>query len=158
MTPSSSADNGYVDGNGAPARELAAMSSSGGRHLNMVSLEGEFAFGYTRLSGEVTRDSIQTATGHAVATEWFVQGVQSLTPRWFVAGRQEGANAPPQFAGSTPPTLRVSEVTVGYRVSKGVHGPNRVSPAARPTSAASRTSKWARHWCGRVAGGNTHDG
>ena len=84
----------------------------------MISLEGEFAFAYTRLTGEFTHDTLETAAGQAVATEWFVQGVQSLTPRWFVAARHEGANAPPRSVGKAAPTLRVSEVTGGFRLSQ----------------------------------------
>lgn len=87
------------------------------RHLDMVSAEGEYAFGYTKLSGEITYDTIETAAGHAIAREWFVQGVETLSPRWFVAARHEGANAPPRSATAPIPTLRASEVTGGYRLS-----------------------------------------
>ncbi len=65
------------------------------RSLNMFSFEGEYAFGYTKLAGEVTTDSLGTATGHERATQWFIQGIQSLGARWFVSGRHEGADAPP---------------------------------------------------------------
>ena len=83
----------------------------------MVSLEGEYAFGYTRLTGEFTHDTIETAAGHSVASEWFIQGVQTISPRWFVAARHEGANAPPRTADKPSPTLRVSELTGGFRLS-----------------------------------------
>ena len=83
----------------------------------MVSLEGEYAFGYTRLTGELTHDTIETAAGHSVAREWFIQGVQTISPRWFVAARHEGANAPPRTVDNPSPTLRVSELTGGFRLS-----------------------------------------
>ena len=73
------------------------------RHLNMFSFEGEYAFGYTKLAGEVTHDSLGTATGHERATQWFIQGIQSLSARWFVSGRHEGATHLP---GSAPPRER----------------------------------------------------
>ena len=39
--------------------------------------------------------SFETSTVPAIAYEWFVQGIQTLSPRWFVAARQEGTSAPP---------------------------------------------------------------
>jgi hypothetical protein len=106
----------YATGIYATTRELTRPPSID-RHLEMVSLEGEYAFGYTKITGELTDDRIETAAGHAVAREWFLQGVQTISPRWFVAARHEGANAPPRPSTSAVPTLRVSEVTAGYRVS-----------------------------------------
>jgi hypothetical protein len=106
----------YATGVYATTNELTRPPSLD-RHLDMVSLEGEYAFGYTKLTGEFTRDNIETASGHAIASEWFVQGVQTISPRWFVAARQEGANAPPRSPTAAVPTLRVSEVTGGFRLS-----------------------------------------
>ena len=88
------------------------------RRLHMLAFEGEYAFGYTKLTGEFIRDTVTTAMGEARATEWFVQGVHTLTPRLFVAARHEGANAPPSLVGIASPTLRVSEATVGVRLSE----------------------------------------
>jgi hypothetical protein len=140
----------YASGEYATASELTQPSSNG-RHLDMVSLEGEFAFGYTRLSGEFTHDALETAAGQAVATEWFLQGVQSLTPRWFVAGRYEGANAPPRSAGKAAPTLGVSEITAGFRLSRDftlrsaiVRKKTYFSPASDLQVGASLV--WARRW------------
>lgn len=107
----------YAGGEYAKATELT-RSPLRGRRLHMVAAEGEFAFGYTRLTAEFTRDSLETGTGHAVATAWFVQGTQSISPRWFVAGRHEGANAPPRTIGTATPTLRISEATVGFRLTE----------------------------------------
>jgi len=106
----------YAAGVYARTNELTRPPSTD-RHLDMVSLEGEYAFGYTKLTGELTHDTLETATGQAAASEWFIQGVQTLAPRWFVAARHEGANAPPRSAGASAPTLRVSEVTGGFRAS-----------------------------------------
>lgn len=106
----------YATGIYATTNELTRPPSMD-RHLDMVSLEGEYAFGYTKLTGEFTYDTLETAADHVVAREWFLQGVQTLSPRWFVAARHEGANAPRRSATAAVPTLRVSEVTGGYRLS-----------------------------------------
>lgn len=106
----------YATGIYATTNELTRPPSVD-RHLDMVSLEGEYAFGYTKLTGEFTYDTLETAAGHGIAREWFLQGVQTLSPHWFVAARSEGANAPPRSATAAVPTLRVSEVTGGYRLS-----------------------------------------
>ena len=76
------------------------------RSVSIWNVEGEWSFGYTKLSGEVTRDRLQTITGAETAYGWFVQGQQTLTPRFFVAARQEGASAPPLRTadGRRPPT------------------------------------------------------
>jgi hypothetical protein len=91
------------------------------RGLRMVSVEGEYAFGYTKFSGEITRDWLETGIGQEAAYAWFVQGVEMITPRWFVAGRQEGTNAPPLRTGIVPgtrTTLHITEATVGFRLSR----------------------------------------
>jgi hypothetical protein len=106
----------YATGVYASTTELTRPPSTD-RHLDMVSFEGEYAFGYTRLTGELTHDRIETAAGHGAASQWFLQGVQTISPRWFVAARHEGANAPPRSATGAPPTLRISEVTGGFRLS-----------------------------------------
>jgi len=106
----------YAAGAYATSNELTRPPSTE-RHLDMVALEGEYAFGYTKLSGEFTHDKIETATGHSIAREWFVQGVQTISPRWFAAARYEGANAPPRTSNGPVPTLRMTEVTGGFRMS-----------------------------------------
>src|SRR5207247_4436029 len=57
----------YASGDYASASEVTGTASNG-RHLDMISLEGEFAFAYTRLTGESTHDTLETAAGQAVAT------------------------------------------------------------------------------------------
>lgn len=103
----------------AKATELTPAASAG-RGLRMLSVEGEWAFGYTKLSAELTHDWIETAGITEKASEWFLQGVHTLTPRWFVGGRLERASAPPLRAVGVPVrerTLRVSEATAGFRLS-----------------------------------------
>jgi len=63
----------YATGIYATTNELTRPPTMN-RHVEMVSLEGEYAFGYTKLTGEFTYDTLETAAGHAVAREWFLQG------------------------------------------------------------------------------------
>jgi hypothetical protein len=104
----------YVNGD-----ELKVPASSG-RRLMSVGMEGEYTFGYTSLRGELIRDTFQTAFNDAVAYEWFVQGSQTLTPRWFVAGRTEGTSAPGlQTATTIAPrsVLHINEATIGFHLT-----------------------------------------
>ncbi len=59
------------------------------RSVTIVGGEGEYAFGYTRMSGEIVRSRFERLDGTAIAYEWFVQGLQTLSPRWSVAARHE---------------------------------------------------------------------
>lgn len=105
----------YAQGDYATAEEMPR--SGDGRQLKMASVEGDFAFGYTKITGEITRDSLETATGTAHATQWFIQGSQTLAPRWVLGLRHEGGNAPPSPFLGPKPTLRLSEVAVSYRLT-----------------------------------------
>lgn len=95
------------------------------RDATIVTVESEVSFRYTRLTGEWIRDRMETSTGERVASGWFVQGQQTLTPRWFVAGRVERMSAPAVFwlgGGAEPPLvvqqrLRGVEETLGYRLT-----------------------------------------
>lgn len=94
------------------------------RSATIVTVEGDAAFAYTRLTGEWTRDSIETSTGTRIASGWFVQGQQTLTPRWFVSGRLERMAAPAVFwfPDSTMPEvfqqrLNGVEETIGFRLT-----------------------------------------
>ena len=108
----------FAHGNYATGDELKPAKPDG-RMMTLVGLEGEYAFRYTKLTGEITRDSFETAAASATAYEWFIQGTQTLTPRVFLAARQEGTSAPPPFSGVTTvrPILKTTEATVGYRLS-----------------------------------------
>jgi hypothetical protein len=104
----------YVSGD-----ELAVPQNEG-RGFRMVNVEGEYAFGYTKISGEVTRTEFDALPGLAIAGGWFVQAAHTLSPRWFVAARQEGASAPPLRTAVTVGPRRMyhmSEATLGYRLS-----------------------------------------
>ncbi len=96
------------------------LSSDHGRALTLAAFEGEYAFRHTKITGELTRDHFDTGTGSDTAHAWFIQAMQAISPRWFVAGRQEGVSAATALAGSlkgTHPKMHYSEGTVGYRLS-----------------------------------------
>jgi hypothetical protein len=91
-----------------------------GRDFRMVTIEGEYAFGYTKLTGELVHDRLDTAVGTARANAWFVQGVHTLSPRFFVAGRLEGVSAPPLRTATVlgaRTTFQTGETTLGYRLA-----------------------------------------
>ena len=86
----------------------------------MWTVEGEYAFGYTKLAGEWTTERFSHGATRDTAYTWFGQVAQTLTPRWFAAVRHEAISAPPMAAlGPAAPRLsfRTSEGTVGYRLT-----------------------------------------
>ncbi len=63
----------------------------------IVTVEAELSFRYTKLLGEWVRDTIETPPATTRSPSgWYVQGQQTLTPRWFVAGRVERMIGPPR--------------------------------------------------------------
>lgn len=104
-----------------PVSAVPSAISAAAPALRMWNLEGELAFGYTRLSAEYTRERfIRSATENRAST-WFIQGTQTLAPRWFVAGRSESITAPAPLAlraSRTEVSFRVNEAVLGYRVTR----------------------------------------
>ena len=101
-------------------KEETTTPSSSGRDVTLIGVEGEFAFGATKFSGEYIHDAFATPSGSAIAHAWFVQATRTLAARWFIAGRQEGTSAPIRGSGiffASQPTLKVLEATAGYRVT-----------------------------------------
>lgn len=140
----------YGSGEYATARELSAPDT-GGRQLRMTAAEAEYAFGYTKLTAELTHSRIETRTGNVTAREWFVQGVQTLSPRWYLGVRRETATAPASPFFGPEPTLRVTEASIGYRMSTDLILKNAVlsrktyySPAADTQYAISLV--WAKRF------------
>ena len=79
-------------GGWARAGESPAVTAD--RDATVVTVESEFSFAFTKLAAEWVRDTIETSTGTHVASGWFVQGQQTLAPRWFVAARVERIVSP----------------------------------------------------------------
>lgn len=88
------------------------------QNATVVTVESELSFAHTTLAGEWIRDTVGTTSGSRVASGWFMQGRQTLTPRWFVAGRVERIASPLVSAGLVrQQSLISSEETLGYRLT-----------------------------------------
>ncbi len=64
-----------------------------------------------------------TSGADETAYTWFIQGIQTLAPRWFVAGRQDGTSSPVRGTGvvfGAQPSQRASELTAGFRMTRDV--------------------------------------
>ena len=57
------------------------------RSANLVTLETELSFRHTSLAGEWVHDRLDSSLGTRNVSGWYIQGMQTLRPRWFVAGR-----------------------------------------------------------------------
>jgi hypothetical protein len=118
----------------------------------VFNLEGEYAFRYTRISGEWIRDRFETDTGNAVSYGYFVQGVQTLTPRWFAATRLTGASAPVRLvAALTQRTRSAAEVTAGFRLTptltlKAGYQAARAYGSTDWSHAAVWSAVWSQRW------------
>jgi len=101
-----------------PSAATATVPALPEARATIFSLEGEYAFAYTRLSGEWIRDSFETAATPAVARGLLLQAVQTLTPRVYAALRTTNTSTPVFAAGTrTRRTGRSAEATIGYRLS-----------------------------------------
>jgi hypothetical protein len=88
------------------------------RNATVVNVESEFSFLYTKLAGEWVHDAVSTDTGDRAATGWFLQGQQTLAPRWFVAGRVERMSSPAVLAtGIIDEHFNGNQLTLGYRIT-----------------------------------------
>jgi hypothetical protein len=106
-------------GNYATGEELTVPTDEG-HELTLIGFEGEYAFNYTKISGELIRDRLETTVGTETAAAWFIQGLQTISPRWFLAARQEGTSAPPLRTGTAVGSrtkYHSTEATVGFRLS-----------------------------------------
>jgi hypothetical protein len=88
------------------------------RGATVITIESDVSFRYTRLMGEWVGDWLETAAGHTVASGWWLQGQQTLTPRLFAAARVERIDAPSVTgAGRVDQVLASVEETLGVRVT-----------------------------------------
>jgi hypothetical protein len=119
---------------------------------SVFNVEGEYAFGYTRLTGEWVRNRFDTPRGSAVARGFNVQAVQTLTPRLFAASRVTRVSTP--VATVPVPVLRSStafEATLGFRLSpeltvRGGYQRERGYQDAAWSNAAVMSLVWAERW------------
>jgi hypothetical protein len=127
--------------------------STDDRMATIVTIEGEWSFRYTKLLGEWTHDRLETNTGHAVEEGWYLQGQQTLTPRWFVAARVERLEGPPLLAAPQGPrqSFAGSEETVGFRLTpeitlRGSYRARRLFSQQDFSHQAMGSVVWAKRW------------
>jgi len=122
------------------------------RDATLVTVESEFAFAYTKLAGEWVRDRIETSGGDRIASGWFVQGQQTLAPRWFAAGRVERMSSPLVFGILTQEQhLTGTEEVLGFRVTPEItvrlgHRARRGFGRPGYTHLAAVSVVWWRRW------------
>ena len=125
VTPMVGLRVGVSVGHGDWQREGETPLTTSNRAATIATVETEVAFRHTKLAGEWIRDTIETSSGTHVASGWYVQGQQTLTPRWFVAGRVERIDSPAVLPPATAPVivdqqLQGVEETVGYRLTPDI--------------------------------------
>jgi hypothetical protein len=101
------------------AGEIPSITTN--RDATVVTVESEFSFRYTKIVGEWVRDEVETGSDNRVASGWYLQGHQTLSPRWFVGGRVERMSAPlvlPLLVEQQH--FQGVEETLGYRLTAGV--------------------------------------
>jgi hypothetical protein len=121
--------NGVVGGGLSPRQGMrfggaAAWGRSGDVNTSdpytMVNVEGEYAFGYTKVSGEWTRDRFETPAGDREAHGATLQVRQTLTPRVFAHSRATAITSPVTIAATGEVPDRTSwyvDSAFGYLVS-----------------------------------------
>ncbi|MEO8482507.1 MAG: hypothetical protein ABI634_09880 [Acidobacteriota bacterium] len=106
---------------GAWGEFAAPTETRGGLGYSMANVEGEYAFKYSKVSGEWTRDRIETSTGDRRSSGWTVQWQQTVTPRLFVHSRASLLHSPEVSRNGpftvTERTYRSIDTTIGYRLS-----------------------------------------
>jgi len=120
----------------------------------MVNVEGEYAFAYTKISGEWTHDRFDVAAGVVTARGMTLQAKQTITPRIYLHSRgsviESGVLALP--AGS--PGTRTSwylDTTLGLLVSpeatiRLAHSAIRRSSATVVDNQIGVSIVWAKRW------------
>ena len=142
----------FVSGPYAAASEVADGANT--HDLRMWTVEGEYAFDYTRVSGEFTRERFAHGASVDTAGTWFLQGVQTISPRWFAAVRHEAISAPPAlFAGPGGPRLsfRTTERTIAYRLTPELTARTSITSQRFYTATTTDTRLgvqlvWSRRW------------
>jgi hypothetical protein len=123
-----------------------------GADVTVVNLEGEYAFGHTRLSGEWVRSEFESTPSPAVARGYYFQAVHTFSPRLFGTLRLVGASTPAFVSGvRVRRSMTTAELSAGYRlthdlaVRAGYYSPRRYGATSRSHTAVV-SLVWARRW------------
>jgi hypothetical protein len=121
-------------------------------NATVFNIEAEYAFAYTRLSGEWVRDAFDREGSPAVSRGFYIQGVQTITPRIFAASRFTQVSAPILVnATLVRSTRKALELSGGYRLTPqftlkaGYEGGRRFN-VTDWTHAAVASVVWSRRW------------
>jgi hypothetical protein len=87
------------------------------RDATVATIESELSFRHTSLAGEWVHDTLETSLGNRATSGWYVQGAQTLSPRWFVAARVERINTTLPLAVAVQQHFNASEQTIGFRLT-----------------------------------------
>jgi hypothetical protein len=127
----------------------AAAEATG---VTIFNLEAEYSFAHTRFSGEWIRDRFESPLGPSVARGYYVQAVQTFTPRLFGTVQLVGTSAPALTSqGRVRRTMTSTEITAGYRlyeqltVRAGYYA-SRHFFAPERTHTAVASLVWAHRW------------
>jgi hypothetical protein len=120
--------------------------------VTVLNLEAEYSFAHTKLSGEWIRDRFESPLGASVARGYFVQAVQTFTPRLFGTVQLVGASAPALLGPQrVRKTMTSTEVTAGYRLHEQLtiragYYASRHYFAPERTHTAVASLVWAHRW------------
>ena len=117
----------------------------------VLNIEAEYAFNHTRLSGEWVQDRFHAAPESYTARSFYVQGVQTITPRIFGAARVVRMQAPPFFVSGLVAHRTTVELTAGYRVTtdwtvRGGYVQERPYVGPDWSHQAAVSLVWAKRW------------
>jgi len=120
--------------------------------VTVYNLEGEYAFGYTRITGELVVDRFETMISPVTSRGFNLLGVRTLSPRWFVAGRTVRASTP-VLTGATAGRriAKSAEATLGYRLNRTITFRTAYQGStsySRPTwqHAVAFSTVWSQRW------------
>ncbi len=137
---------------GGVATSWGDLTETPAGRYRMVNVEAEYAFAYTRISGEWTRDRFEMPGADHTARGWTLQAQQTLTPRLFAHARTTTIRSPEVMGVQAPRerTFRSIDTTVGYLIDadltlKGSY--SAVKNGLAPVDHQAGVSlMWARRW------------
>jgi hypothetical protein len=127
-------------------------ASSPAAMATVFNLEADYAINHTRVSGEWIADRFTSIPGPSTARSFYIQGVQTITPRIFGAIRVAHVRTPPLFPGPPDSTdWTTAELTAGYRVTRewtvrGGYYRQRPYLQSEWDNQAAVSIVWARRW------------
>jgi hypothetical protein len=128
-----------------------ATAGNPGASATVFNVEAEYAFNQTRLSGEWIQDRFRAAPQTFVTRSFYAQGVQTITPRLFGAGRVVRTESPPFFISRQIAHRTTVELTAGYRVTtdwtvRGGYIQERAYNRSDWDHQATASIVWAKRW------------